>query len=136
MTIDIDPVIFRIGHFGIGWYGLIVGTALVIGVWLALREAERKGLRRADVESLSFWVIAGGISGARLLHVIDRWDLYAADPVSVIAIWNGGLAILGAVLGGMIAGVVVAWRRRLPIRVLSDAAAPAVILGQAIGRFA
>lgn len=136
MTIDVDPVIVHLGPLTLGWYGLFVVLALVVGVWLALREARRKGLPADQIESLAFWAIAGGIVGARLLHVIDRWDLYAADPMAVLAIWNGGLAILGGVLGGTLTGLVVAWHRGLPIRAIADAVAPAAILGQAIGRFA
>lgn len=136
MTIDIDPVLIHLGPLAISWYGIFIGIALVVGVWLALREARRKRLPMDQVESLAFWVVAGGIVGARALHVIDRWDLYAGNPMAVVAIWNGGLAILGAVLGGTLTGIVVAWRRGLPVRALSDAAAPGAILGQAIGRFA
>ncbi len=136
MVIDVDPVIVHLGPLALTWYGLFVGIAIAVGVWLAFREAARAGLPMAQVESLAFWVFAGGIVGARALHVIDRWDVYAARPQDVLAIWNGGLAILGAVLGGTAAGAFVAWRRRLPVRALSDAAAPGVILGQAIGRVA
>ncbi len=136
MTINVDPVILRLGPLTLGWYGLFVVLALGVGVWLTLREAKRAGLPVAEIESLASWVIAGGLVGARLLHVVDRWDLYAADPMAALAIWNGGLAILGGVLGGTLTGLVVAWRRGLPIRAIADAVAPAAILGQAIGRFA
>lgn len=136
MTIDIDPVIVHLGPFALSWYGVIVGTAIVVGVWLASREARRKGLPVDQVESLALWVVVGGFVGARALHVIDRWDFYAAQPMAILAIWNGGLAILGAVLGGTLAGAVGAWRSGLAIGPLSDAAAPGAILGQAIGRFA
>ena len=136
MTIDIDPVMFHLGPLAIGWYGVVVAIALSVGIWLAYREARRKGLPMDEIESLTLWVVAGGFVGARALHVIDRWDLYAAQPHMIVAIWNGGLAIMGGVLGGTLAGLVVAWRRGLPVRAISDAVAPAAILGQAIGRFA
>ncbi len=136
MTIDIDPVILHAGPLMVSWYGVVVAVAIVVGAWLALREARRIGLSADRVESVAFWVILGGIVGARALHVIDRWDQYAGDPLRVLAIWNGGLAILGAVLGGTLAGIVGALRNGLPVRRLSDAVAPGAILGQAIGRFA
>jgi len=136
VTIDIDPVIFHLGPLALSWYGVIVGIAIVVGVGLASREARRKGLPKEQVESLALWVVVGGFVGARTLHVIDRWDFYAAEPMAILAIWNGGLAILGAILGGTLAGAVGAWRSGIAIGPLSDAAAPGAILGQAIGRFA
>jgi phosphatidylglycerol:prolipoprotein diacylglycerol transferase len=136
MTVDIDPVIVHLGPFALGWYGLFVALAIGVGMWLAFHEARRRGLPMQQMESLATWVFVGGVAGARALHVIDRWDLYAAQPHMIFAIWNGGLAIMGAVLGGTLAGLFVAWRRGLPVRAISDAAAPGVILGQAIGRFA
>ncbi|MDE3113611.1 MAG: prolipoprotein diacylglyceryl transferase [Chloroflexota bacterium] len=136
MTIDVDPVIFHLGPFAPGWYGVFVALGMAAGLTLALREARRKGLPVAEVGSIAFWVVAGALVGARALHVIDRWDLYADDPPRALAVWNGGLAILGAVLGGTLTGVALALRRRLPLLTISDAAAPGVILGQAIGRLA
>lgn len=136
MTIDVDPVILHVGPLALTWYGVFVMIAIFAGLSVALREARRKGLRMEDVESLAVWVVLGGFIGARLFHVIDRWDDYASRPLAIFAVWNGGLAILGAVFGGTAAGAVAAWRRGLPVRILSDAAAPGVILGQAIGRFA
>ncbi len=136
ITIDIDPVLFHLGPIALSWYGIMVATATIVGVWLALREARRKGLPTEKIADLAVWIIVSGFVGARLLHVIDRWDLYAANPMSILAIQNGGLAILGAVLGGTLAGVVGAWRMGLPVFRLSDAVAPGLILGQGIGRFA
>jgi phosphatidylglycerol:prolipoprotein diacylglycerol transferase len=136
MVIDVPPVIVHVGPLALSWYGVFVALAIAAGVSLAFREARRKGLAPDAVESVAFWVFAGGIVGARALHVIDRWDLYTLHPLDVFAIWNGGLGILGAVLGGTFAGMVVVWRRGLPLGAFSDAAAPGAILGQAIGRLA
>ncbi len=134
-TVDLDPVIAHLGPVAISWYGLAVGAGVLVGIWLALREADRKGLPGDRVGDLAMWVVLGGLVGGRLLHVVDRWDLYQDQPQTILAIQNGGLAILGAILGGTLAGVVGAWRMGINIPRMSDAAAPAVVLGQAIGRF-
>lgn len=134
LTITIDPVLVHLGPVAISWYGLAVATALLVGVWLTMREARRKGIPTEPVADMVLCVIVGGLVGARLLHVIDRWDYYAANPAQILALQNGGLAILGAILGGTLAGAMAAWCQGLPVRKLSDAAAPGLVLGQAIGR--
>jgi len=137
ITISIDPVIFSIGHIMIRWYSLIVTFAIVAGVSIAWREAKRKGLAEKHFTDALIWVIAAGLIGARLFHVIDHWSHeYAANPIRALYIWEGGLAIWGAVIGGGIAVAVFAWRRKLPLGRLLDIAAPGLVLGQALGRAA
>lgn len=137
ITISINPIIFSIGHFMLRWYSLIVMTAVVVGVWLSAREAERKGFKKDDIYDGALYVIVAGLLGARLFHVLDHWpDEYAANPIRALYIWEGGLAIWGAVIGGLIAVAILAWRRGWRLSALLDASAPGLVLAQAIGRIA
>src|SRR5574338_212044 len=137
ITINIDPVIFSIGHFMFRWYALIVITAITVGIWLAAREAERKGFKKEEIYDVAMWVIFPGILGARLFHVLDHWGHeYAANPIRALYIWEGGLAIWGAVVVGILAVAVIAWRRGWRLTRLLDAAVPGLVLAQAIGRVA
>jgi phosphatidylglycerol:prolipoprotein diacylglycerol transferase len=137
ITIGIDPIIFSLGHFHFRWYSLIVISAIIIGVWLVMREANRKGFKKDDILDAAMWVIIGGLIGARLFHVLDHWpDEFAANPIRGLYIWEGGLAIWGAIAGGLVVIGIIAWRRGWNLPRLLDAAAPGVVLGQAIGRFA
>lgn len=134
IVIDINPAIVQIGHFAIRWYGLFIAAAILVGFMVALHEARRKGIPEQEVYSMGFWVVIAGIIGARLIHVVDKWDYYLANPVAVLAFQNGGLAILGAIIGGTAVGVVYLRRRRLSVGKMADVVAPGLILGQAIGR--
>lgn len=137
ITITIDPVIFSIGHFVLRWYSLIVVTAIIVGVWLNGREAERKGFKKGEIYDNALYIILAGLLGARLFHVLDHWpDEYAADPIRALYIWEGGLAIWGGIVGGLAAVAILAWRRGWRLPALLDAAAPGVVLAQAIGRIA
>ena len=137
ITISIDPIIFGVGHFALRWYSLILGTAMGVGVWLTAREAERKGFKKEDVYDAAMWIIVAGIVGARLFHVLDHWSHeYAANPVRALYIWEGGLAIWGALIGGLIAGALITWQRGWRFPKFLDAAAPGLVLAQAIGRIA
>lgn len=136
-TISISPIIFSIGHFHLRWYSLIVLTALGVGLWLASREAKRKGFNPEQILDSAMVIVFAGIIGARLFHVIDHWqDIFSANPIRALYIWEGGLAIWGAVLFGLLATVVVAKVKEWKLSRLLDAFVPGVVLGQAIGRFA
>ena len=135
LRFNIDPVLVHLGPLAISWYGIAVGLGLLVGFWLTTREADRKGLPVEPVMDLLFWIAGGGLLGARLLFVLDRWSFYAANPFQILAIQNGGLSIMGAILGGGIVAAIQAYRKGLPIRRVFDAAAPGIVLGQAIGRF-
>jgi phosphatidylglycerol:prolipoprotein diacylglycerol transferase len=137
ITVGIDPVIVHIGHFAIRWYSLIVLSAIFIGMWLTGREAERKGFKKEAIYDNAFWAIAAGVVGARLFHVIDHWsDTFAPNPVRVFYVWEGGLAIWGGVVGGLLAAAFLAWRRGWQLPRLLDLVAPGLVLGQGIGRAA
>lgn len=134
ITIDIDPVLIHVGHLALGWYGIAIMLAITVAFLVVSREARRRGLDSEAVLSVAGWAVAGGMVGARLLFVLDHWSIYAADPLRSFAFQEGGLAIQGALLGGFAAAVLAARRAHLPVLSLADAAAPAVVLGQAIGR--
>jgi phosphatidylglycerol:prolipoprotein diacylglycerol transferase len=137
ITIGIDPILLTIGHFSLRWYALILGAAMLIGVWLTAEEAERRGFKKAEIYDAALWIILGGISGARLFHVMDHWSHeYALNPIRALYIWEGGLAIWGGVIGGLIAVAIIAWRRKWRLPRLLDALVPGLVLGQAVGRVA
>jgi phosphatidylglycerol:prolipoprotein diacylglycerol transferase len=137
ITISIDPILFSIGHFHLRWYSLIVLAAASAGLWLIAREADRKGFPKDGIFDIAIWVFLGGLVGARLFHVIDHWpDVFSKDPGRILAIWEGGLAIWGAVVGGFVPLALLAWRRGWHLPRLLDAFAPGLVLGQAIGRVA
>jgi len=137
ITITINPILFSIGHFHIRWYSLIVTAAIFIGGWLAIREAGRKGFNTESVTNGYLWIIIAGLVGARLFHVIDHWsDVFAMNPVRAFYIWEGGLAIWGGVVGGLIAAVIFARTQHWKLPRFLDALVPGVVLGQAVGRLA
>ena len=137
ITVSIDPIIVSVGHFALRWYGLIVLSAIAAGIWLTAREAERKGFKKDDVYDAAMWIIIAGLIGARLFHVLDHWSHeYAANPIRALYIWEGGLAIWGAMIGGLGAGALVTWKRGWYFPRFLDAAAPGLVLAQAIGRIA
>lgn len=137
VTVNIDPVIISFGHFMLRWYGVIVAAAMGVGIWVAARDAKRKGLSSAVFGDAVLWGIVGGFIGARLFHVLDHWSHeYAADPLRVLYIWEGGLAIWGAVVEGLLAVVLFSLIRGIRFSVLADCVTPGLVLGQAIGRIA
>ena len=137
LTVSIDPIILSIGHFDLRWYSLIVGTALLVGAWMALKDAHRKGFDTDEISNSILWIVLAGLIGARLFHVIDHWpDEFAMNPIRALYIWEGGLAIWGGIIGGLIAVAILARQHGWNLARLLDAFVPGVVLAQAIGRVA
>lgn len=134
IEIDIDPVIVQIGPLALRWYSLMIMTGVLVGTWVAAKLAERRGISPDDVYSAAFWVVGAGIVGARLAHVIDRFDFYRDNPLKILAIYEGGLAIWGALIAGGLAGWWYTRRYNVPFWPFADSVSHAAILGQAIGR--
>lgn len=131
----IDPVAISIGPFTVRWYGIIMATAFLLGIWLAHRRAEQQGFNTDHLINMITLIIPFSIIGARLYFVIFEWEQYSANPLDALAIWHGGLAIHGGLLGGTLAGLCYVYKKRLPLRQTADILAPSIILGQAIGRW-
>jgi phosphatidylglycerol---prolipoprotein diacylglyceryl transferase len=134
IVIDIDPVLFSAGPLTVRWYGLMISVALLAGIALAMREAARRGISEDDILFVALWAVPVAIVGARLFHVVDAWQYYANNPLQALAIQEGGLAIYGGLVCGLLGGALAARHKGLLSWGLLDIAAPSLILGQAIGR--
>ncbi len=138
IPIFIDPTLFRIDlpmfPIQVTWHGFFTAVGTLVGIWLAVRWATKAGFTEDDTFSVAMWGVVGAIIGARLFHVVDQWDFYSRDPTMILRINEGGLAIYGTVICGPLAGALYAWRKRLNVARLADVAAPALIMGMAIGR--
>jgi len=131
------PVLVTIGPIQIRFYGLMYVAAIVVGYFLLKSEVRRKemGLTADEVMNLIFWVVLGGIIGARIYYVAFNWEYYWPDWREIPAIWHGGLAIHGGILGGLLGGFIYTRKKGVPFFRAADAVAPCLILGQAFGRF-
>jgi phosphatidylglycerol:prolipoprotein diacylglycerol transferase len=138
------PEILRIGDFGLRWYSLLIASGLLFGTLLAQRLGKRRGIDPETVGDLAVWLALGALPGARLYYVLFAWQQYAARPwtsvggvpiPTAIAVWEGGIAIHGAILGGILALWGFCRRRQQAMADLADVVAPALVLGQAIGRW-
>ena len=134
-----SPVIFEVGPFALRYYGLCIAIGVAVATWLTARELARTGYDGALALDALFFVVPLGLIGARVYHVITDYDLYDGNPHSffpgVFEVWNGGLGIYGAVVGGFLGLLLFARIRGINPLVLADAAAPGLILAQAIGRW-
>ncbi len=130
------PVFIRIGPFEIRYYGLMYLIAFVVGYFLIRAEVRRRGLPLSTEDLLDLFLVTIplGLLGARLYYVLFRLDFYAANPLEIFAIWHGGLAIHGGLLGGLLGLWLFSRWKRVRFLSLGDCVVPAVILGQALGR--
>jgi len=134
LEVGFDPNFVALGPLVLGWHGLFTALAVALAVWLALRRAAAYGLPTDKVGDLAVWSVLGGMVGARIFHVLDHWDQYAARPLEIFAVWQGGIAVYGAFIGGVVTGLFLCQRMGLPKWTMLDVAAPAMLVGQAIGR--
>lgn len=128
-------VAFEIGPLVVRWYGLLIAGAVLLGVNVSSWLAVRRGVDPDLVADLAFALVLGAIPGARIYYVLFQWKDYVGHPEKMVAIWEGGIAIHGAILGGMLAAWGFARWKKISFWVLADIVAPALILGQAIGRW-
>ena len=135
-----DPIAIHIGH-GVYWYGIILACAMLAGLFLCMKQAKRFGLTEDNVLDLVLWAVPCCILGSRIYYVIFYLDLYrnadgGLDWGRIIAIWDGGLAIYGTVIAGVIVVLIFTKVKKLRFAAMTDLAAMGLLLGQIIGRWA
>lgn len=129
------PVAFEILGLEVRWYGIFIATGVLLGAIIAIREANRVGFDEETLLDLLIWAVPFSLVGARTYYVIFSWDLYKVNPIEVLNIRNGGLAIHGAIIASIIVAIIFTRRRKINFWTVADICAPSIILGQAIGRW-
>ena len=98
----INPVAFHLGNLSVKWYGIIMAVAIVLACWMAINEGKKRQIIPDDFVDLLLWAVPLGYVGARIYYVIFEWGYYSQHPEQIIAIWNGGIAIYGGLIAGLI----------------------------------
>lgn len=129
------PTGFSLFGLTIHWYGVIIACGMALAVGLAMLRQKRLALPADTTLDLALIGIPSAIVCARLYYVAFSWRAYAADPIRALFIWEGGMAIYGGIIGGVLAGWFYSRRKQLPFLKLADLAAPSIALGQAVGRW-
>jgi len=129
-----DRVMFEIGPITIYWYSVTMLLAVLTGIFLAINESKKQGIY-SFISDLVTYIIAFGIVGARLYYVAFNFDAYKYNLLSILKIWEGGIAIYGAIIGGFIAIVYLSKQRNQNIIKTTDTIVPGLLLAQSIGRW-
>ena len=135
ITVDPSPVAFTVMGKDIYWYGIIIAGGFLLAVLYMLYRAKTFGITQDDVLDLVLWAVPIGVVCARLYYCVFYWDLYRDNPISMLYIWEGGLAIYGGIIGGAITVLVLSRVKRIPTLVMLDNAAMGVLIGQILGRW-
>jgi phosphatidylglycerol:prolipoprotein diacylglycerol transferase len=136
MTVDVDPVIGKLGPLEFRWYGIIMAVAVVLGVWIMSRELKRRGISPEHALGIAVFGVPCGIIGARLVHVLDNLGYYLDNPGKIFGLRLVGLAIYGVVAGGLIGLLIYCRWKKLPILRVIDSTAIAFPAAQIIGKCA
>ena len=124
-----------LGFIEIKYYSILMLCAILLGVFLIKKESKRFNINQEFMFNLLFWVIICGIIGARIYYVSFEWDSYKNNLIDIFKIWEGGIAIHGGIIGGLIALIIYTVKYKIKIFKITDIMVPALLLGQAIGRW-
>ena len=131
----VNPVAFSLFGKEIYWYGIVMSIAIFAAVLLGLYNARKRGFHPDMIVDFCLLAIPLALVFARIYYCVFAWDEFAANPMRVFYIWEGGIAIYGSLIGGLIAGFIFCKWRKVSMWDLMDIAAPSLILGQALGRW-
>ncbi len=130
-----SKIAISVGPITVTWYSICILLGIIIASILINKEAKKNNISTLFVTNLVFWCVVFGILGARAYYVIFNLDYYSVYPLEIIKIWNGGLAIHGGIILGLITLIIYCKKYGVKVLKILDIVAPAVILAQAIGRW-
>ena len=131
----INPIAFEIGSLSVRWYGILIALGIVLGFIVVQREMVKRGMHPDFLTDLLVWAVPISIISARIYYVIFSWDFYKDNPGKIIQIWEGGIAIHGALIGAFITTYIFTKMRGISFWKTVDIAAPGLLIGQIIGRW-
>jgi len=134
VNINLDPILLRWGPITVAWHGLCIVVAVVLIYLIIIREGAPKGFSRQLLTEFAVWFAVLGIFGARILHLLEHWRFYMDDPSRILAFQKGGVAVSGAIIGGIVATISFARWRRLDFWELVDVLVIAAPLGSIVAR--
>ncbi len=136
ITIKVSPEAFSIGSLSVKWYGIIITLGIVVGfMYCYYRATKTEGINGDHIYNLTFWAVPAAIIGARMYYVLTTLDSGYDSFIDVIAIWNGGLAIYGAVIAGLLTVIIYCRVCKIKLLRVLDTLGPTMLLGQLIGRW-
>ena len=130
-----NPYVYKIGNFGIRWYSLLILIGVIIGIRMLEKEGQRFNINKDFLFNLAFWAIVIGIIGARIYYVIFNFNLYKNDIFSIFKIWEGGLAIHGGIIAGVITIALYCKKYKMQFLRITDLCIAPLLLAQAFGRW-
>ena len=133
--LTINPIAFHIGSIPVRWYGILIALGIVLAFIVVQREMVKRGMHPDFLTDLLVWAVPISIISARIYYVIFSWDYYKDNPGQIIQIWEGGIAIHGALIGAFITTYIFTKRRGISFWKTMDIAAPGLLIGQIIGRW-
>ena len=129
------PSYFTVFGMDIYLYGVMIGLGFILGILFCAKKSSRYGIKEDDVYDLVIWLIPLSILGARLYYVAFRLDYYLAHPSELLAIWNGGLAIYGGIIMGVLVVFCIAKIKKIPVAAFLDLVVFGLLIGQILGRW-
>ena len=127
--------LFGIEGWNIAWYGVIIGVGIFLGLALASYRAKKYKVKTEIIYDFILIALPVAIICARAYYVIFEWEKYADNPIKIFAIWEGGLAIYGGILGGLLTAIIFCNLKHFPLLNFLDLIIPSLVLGQVIGRW-
>lgn len=133
--IPLNPIAFHLGPIAVHWYGIIIGFGALLGLYIAMQECKKRGISPDHLVDFVTIALPVAIISARIYYVLFEWSYYQKHLSEIPAIWHGGIAIHGGLIGAILTAIIFTRKRKISFWKLADITAPSILLGQAIGRW-